>query len=90
MKYLNRYSNEKSCRPHFKCSDPLIYLIYVLFGNIGFDLISGGKGDDDGDVLEGGADNDIIYGGTGEDFIYGDSGVDTLYGGDCMQWRKAA
>ncbi len=44
VKYLNRYSNEKSCRPHFKCSDPLIS--HYLRGDGGNDSLDGGIGHD--------------------------------------------
>ena len=50
----------------------------VLVGDIGFNRLDGGDGDD---VLRGGAGNDVLDGGAGDDLLHGGAGADRLNGG---------
>src|SRR5688500_12052497 len=59
-----------------------------VLGGAGWDVITGGNGDDyihggaDGDVIHGGNGNDEIHGGAGADLLYGDGHDDTLFARD--------
>jgi hypothetical protein len=50
-----------------------------LYGNLGNDVLTGGRLND---RLDGGSGNDILHGGAGNDSIYGRGGFDYLYGDD--------
>jgi hypothetical protein len=50
-----------------------------LYGNLGNDVLTGGRLND---RLDGGSGNDIFRGGAGNDSIYGRGGFDYLYGDD--------
>lgn len=66
-------------------SDPAGLVIHgtkdgeFLYGGIGPDTISAGRGDDE---VHGGAGDDKVIGGDGGDALYGDTGHDRLIGGD--------
>lgn len=78
------FSNEKSYKPHFKCSDPLIFKAQD-FSSV--DQTIGGD-----DRLFGASGRDFIVGGAGRDVLMSTEGVDVFIGGDGDEfiWRKAA
>jgi Ca2+-binding RTX toxin-like protein len=63
-----------------------------LYGEEGFDVLSGNRGNDflyggaDGDTLDGSDGNDVLDGGTGADSMYGGDGGDVYYVDDVFDF----